>query len=60
LLSKGITIVKQNMEDYIMRKDRKKYMKPDMEVILVKANSKLLQSSQLPIPVDPEPNPFQW
>jgi hypothetical protein len=48
------------MEDYIMRKDRKKYMKPDMEVILVKANSKLLQSSQLPIPVDPEPNPFQW
>jgi len=60
LLNKEITIVKQNTEDHIMRKDRKKYMKPNMEIVLLKTRTQLLEGSPIPLPIDPEPNPFQW
>lgn len=43
-----------------MRKDRKKYMKPNMEIVLLKTRTQLLEGSPIPLPIDPEPNPFQW
>ena len=48
------------MEDNNMKQDKIKYEKPQMEVVLLETDSQLLQSSPIPISVDPEPNPFQW
>ena len=44
----------------MMKQNKKKYEKPNMDVVLLKTNAQLLQSSDLPIPIEPEPNPYQW